>query len=259
MSEPYDLRVRLGLEEGRVIGCLIEKQLTTPQQYPLTLNALVSACNQSSNRDPVVAYDEHLVEQAVTSLKDAGLVHFVHPSHGRSATRYSHFLDERQGLDERALALVAVLLLRGPQTTGELRARTERMTTFAGIAAVEAELDTMTSLPEPLVQKLPRRPGQNEERWTQLLAPSDPGALHIDGNTEGQASAHRGPTFFVSAGAFPAPMRAADEPDESIGGSHTDASVDERLDVLAHEVAAVRAEVAALRAAMERLNAKLSL
>jgi uncharacterized protein YceH (UPF0502 family) len=259
VSEPYDLRVRLGLEEGRVIGCLIEKQLTTPQQYPLTLNALVSACNQSSNRDPVVAYDEHLVEQAVTSLKDAGLVHFVHPSHGRSATRYSHFLDERQGLDERALALVAVLLLRGPQTTGELRARTERMTTFAGIAAVEAELDTMTSLPEPLVQKLPRRPGQKEERWAQLFAPSDPAGTHIDGDAGGKESTNRVPTLSVGAGAFPAPMRAAEAPGQSIGGSHTNASVDERLDALADQVAAMRAEIAALRAAMEPLNAKPSL
>ncbi|MGC9960566.1 MAG: DUF480 domain-containing protein [Acidimicrobiales bacterium] len=194
--------MRLSLTEGRVIGCLIEKQLTMPQQYPLTLNALVSACNQSSNRDPVVAYDEHLVEQAVTSLKAAGLVHFVHPSHGRSVTRYRHVLDEQQGLDERVLALVAVLLLRGPQTSGELRARTERMTTFDSIAAVEAELDTMSGLPESLVQKLPRRPGQKEERWKQRLASSDPAAPHVDADTGRPASAHRAPTLPVNVGAF---------------------------------------------------------
>ncbi|MGC9963731.1 MAG: DUF480 domain-containing protein [Acidimicrobiales bacterium] len=251
--------MHLSLEQGRLIGCLIEKQLTTSQQYPLTLNALVTACNQSSNRDPVVAYDEHLVEQVVTSLKDAGLVHFVYPSHGRSATRYRHALDERRGLDERALALVAVLLLRGPQTTGELRARTERMATFDGIGAVEAELGAMARLAEPLVQQLQRRPGQKEERWAQLLAPIDATAGLIVGDTEGQASGRREPSPSVSGGALPPPMSDAKEPGQSIGRSPAEASVEWRLGALAREVAAMRVEVAALRDAIELLNAKLSL
>jgi uncharacterized protein YceH (UPF0502 family) len=156
--------------EARVIGSLAEKQLTTPQQYPLTLNALVLACNQSSNRDPVVSYDEETVEQALSSLREAGLLRFVHPSHGRSATRYRQVLDERFGLDPRGLSVLTVLVLRGPQTVGELRARTERMADFGGLEEVEAELGRLSHHPDPLVGRLSRRPGQKEERWAQLLA-----------------------------------------------------------------------------------------
>ena len=159
--------MQLSAEEGRIIGSLVEKQLTTPQQYPLTLNALVMACNQSSNREPVVSYSEHVVEVAVTALRDAGLVGFMYPSHGRTVTRYRHVLSERLGLDERELALVAVLLLRGPQTAGELRARTERMAPFDGIGAVDADLERLSTRQEPLVLRLARRPGQKEERWVQ--------------------------------------------------------------------------------------------
>ena len=97
-----------------MIGCLVEKQLTTPQQYPLSLNALVTACNQTSNRDPVVCYNDSAVQRALASLKDAGLVHFAYPSRGGSATRYRHALAEHLGLDKPALGLVASLLLRGP-------------------------------------------------------------------------------------------------------------------------------------------------
>jgi uncharacterized protein YceH (UPF0502 family) len=163
------LFMRLGAEQGRIIGSLIEKQLTTPQQYPLTLNALVLACNQVSNRDPVVSYQERLVDETLVSLKDAGLVRFVHPSHGRSVIRYRQVLDERLGLDNQELALVAVLLLRGAQTAGELRTRTERMAEFEGVGPVERDLERLSVLPEPLVARLGRRPGQKEDRWTQLL------------------------------------------------------------------------------------------
>src|SRR5262245_16688550 len=124
-------------EQGRVIGTLIEKQLTTPQQYPLTLNALVLGCNQSSNREPVVRYDERTVEGGLATLKDEGLVRFVHPSHGRSVIRYRQVLDEKVGLDDQGLALVGVLLLRGPQTLGEMRTRTDRMADFDGMSSVE--------------------------------------------------------------------------------------------------------------------------
>ena len=151
MAVPKIAVVQLDAEEGRVIGSLIEKQLTTPQQYPLTLNSLVLACNQSSNRDPAVSYEERTVEQTLAALKTAGLVRFVHPSHGRSVIRYRQVLDERLALDETELALVAVLLLRGPQTVGELRIRTERMATFDGITGVETELGRLLAQPEPLV------------------------------------------------------------------------------------------------------------
>ena len=161
--------MRLSPEEARVIGSLIEKQLTTPQQYPLTMNALLLACNQSSNRDPVVEFDERTVDNALTSLKAAGLVHFVYPSHGRSVTRYQQVLEEQLGMTEQQLALVGVLMLRGDQTVGELRARTERMCDFDGIAQVDAELERLSERPEPVVARLGRRPGQKEERWAQLL------------------------------------------------------------------------------------------
>ena len=161
--------LELNAVQARVVGSLAEKQLTTPQQYPLTLNALVLACNQSSNRDPVVSYDEETVHEALSSLKEGGLVRFVLPSHGRSVTRYRQVLDERFGLDARGLSLVAVLLLRGPQTIGELRARTDRMADFDALGDVEAELERLASGPDGLVRRLPRRPGQKEERWTQLL------------------------------------------------------------------------------------------
>jgi uncharacterized protein YceH (UPF0502 family) len=161
--------VLLSPEEGRVVGSLIEKQLTTPQQYPLTMNSLLLACNQSSNRDPVVDFDERTVDSALTSLKSAGIVRFVHPSHGRSVTRYRQVLEEALALSDTELALLGVLLLRGPQTAGELRSRTERMAQFEGIAAVDSELDRLAVRPDPLARQLPRRPGQKEERWMQLL------------------------------------------------------------------------------------------
>jgi uncharacterized protein len=168
--------VRLSQEEARVVGSLIEKELTTPQQYPLTMNALLLACNQSSNRDPVVDFDEATVDSVLASLKAAGLVRFVHPSHGRSVTRYQQLLAERLALTEQQLALVAVLLLRGPQTAGELRSRTERMCEFDGIAQVDGELGHLSSLSEPIVARLWRQPGQKEERWVQLLADVPAGA-----------------------------------------------------------------------------------
>lgn len=155
---------------GRVIGALIEKQLTTPQQYPLTLNALLAACNQTSSRNPVVSYDEQLVDTTLAALKSRGLIRFVHPSHGRSATRYRQVLEEVMGLDTAELALVGVLLLRGPQTVGELRARTERMAEFSDLAHVEETLRALAERPEPLVARLEREPGRKEERWAQLVA-----------------------------------------------------------------------------------------
>jgi uncharacterized protein YceH (UPF0502 family) len=218
--------VRLNTEQARIVGSLIEKQLTTPQQYPLTLNALVLACNQSSNRDPVVSYDEWTVEQALASLKDAGLVRFVYPSHGRSVTRYRQVLDERLALDQPLLAILAVLLLRGPQTVGELRARSERMAPLEGIGAVEAELRRLSEAVEPLVARLARRPGQKEERWAQLLA-DEPERPEI----------------------------GAEPGDEGAGVSRAGAAG--RISALEEEVAAIRAELDELRRALDLLRAEL--
>jgi uncharacterized protein len=236
--------MQLSAAEGRVIGSLVEKQLTTPQQYPLTLNALVMACNQSSNRDPVVSYSEHLVEVAVARLRDAGLVGFMYPSHGRTVTRYRPILSERLGLDERELALVAVLLLRGPQTAGELRSRTERMAPFDGIEAVDADLERLSNRQEPLVLRLARRPGQKEERWVQLLT--------VEAASQPIAAAAE--TGVITAGRAQSPP--TEEPARTIDGGTWGRS-DQRLISLADEVTELRAEVAELRAALERLQDQL--
>lgn len=158
--------MRLSAQGARVLGSLAEKELTTPQQYPLTIAALVAACNQASNRDPVVHYDESFVLVTLDELKAQQLVRFVLPSHGRTAIRYRQVLDETLALDPRQRALLAVLLLRGPQTIGELRVRTDRMAHFDRLEDIERELEGLASLHEPLALRLGRRPGQKEERWT---------------------------------------------------------------------------------------------
>ncbi|MFN8023655.1 MAG: DUF480 domain-containing protein [Acidimicrobiales bacterium] len=158
----------LSVVDARVVGCLLEKERTVPDQYPLTLNALVSACNQSSSREPVMSLDEHEVSAALTSLKAAGLVRMVHPSHGRSVTRYRQVADEAWGLEPDAAAVVAVLLLRGPQTVSELKTRTERQHVFESLDDVQRVLDELTV--RQVVVRLDRGPGQHADRWQQLLA-----------------------------------------------------------------------------------------
>jgi uncharacterized protein len=164
----------LTAEEARVLGSLVEKELTTPDQYPLTIKSLLAACNQASNRDPVVDYDEGIVMAALDSLKAQRLIRFVLPSHGRTAVRYRHVLDEALGLDTRQCALLAVLLLRGPQTLGELRARTERMADFDGLDEIDHQLRFLSKVAEPLAINLGRRPGQKEERWATPLVAAGP-------------------------------------------------------------------------------------
>src|SRR5688572_25474992 len=155
-------------EEVRVVGCLLEKERTTPDVYPLTLNSLVNACNQTSNRDPVVAYDATTVDAALRSLRERGWTRIVHSVHNRAA-KYRHVAHEVLGLDDREAAVLCVLLLRGPQTVGELRTRTERLADFEGIDDVEASLDGLAGREEPIVVRLPRRPGQKEARWAHLV------------------------------------------------------------------------------------------
>jgi uncharacterized protein YceH (UPF0502 family) len=164
--------VELTPVEARVIGCLVEKQRTVPDTYPLSLNALLTACNQSSNRDPVVTYDEGTVVAAIDSLKARGLARIVHPSSGSRATKYRHIIDEALGLEDGPLSVLAVLMLRGAQTAAELRSRTERMHPFADMEELESALTVLASADEPLVQRLERRPGEREARWIQLLSPS---------------------------------------------------------------------------------------
>lgn len=159
---------RLLPEEARVLGALIEKAFTTPDIYPLTTNALLAACNQRSNRDPVVDYDETTVERALRGLDDRGLAGLTRASGGRTV-RWVHRTQSALELDDEQTALVAVLLLRGPQTPGELRTRTDRYVDFGGTAAVEERLIDLMDRTTPLVERLERASGQKEHRYRCLL------------------------------------------------------------------------------------------
>jgi uncharacterized protein YceH (UPF0502 family) len=163
--------------EARVLGSLVEKQLTTPEYYPLTLNALTAACNQKSNRDPVVSYDETTIMTAIDSLRDKNLVYLYYGT-GSRAVKYKHMMPSVFDLDAAGVALVAALLLRGPQTIGELRERTGRLHEFAGLGEVQEALDGLTRRDEPLVIKLERQAGQKEARYAHLLCgPVDQSAV----------------------------------------------------------------------------------
>ena len=157
--------------ELRVLGCLIEKQRTTPDVYPLSLNALRAACNQSTNRDPVVDYDEPTIRDALQRLGRRGWTRLA-SGPGSRAVKYRHLLDEALGLSTDEISVLAVLMLRGPQTPGELRSRVERL---HPVASAEELHQTLNGLIErELVARLPRRPGQKEERYAQLLGGDDP-------------------------------------------------------------------------------------
>ena len=152
--------------EIRVLGCLIEKQRTTPDAYPLSLNSLRLACNQATNRDPVVAYDEREIKAALDRMSNRGWTRFASGASSR-ALKYRHLLDEALQLSGPEVSLLGVLVLRGPQTVGELKQRCERLHRFEAIAEVTETLDALSQ--RELVERLERRPGQKEERWAQLL------------------------------------------------------------------------------------------
>jgi uncharacterized protein YceH (UPF0502 family) len=163
--------MELSPEEARVLACLVEKEATVPDSYPLTLNTLRLACNQSTNREPVVSYDDRTVEAALLSLKSMGLVRFVHPSHGGRTIRYRHVADDRWHLSKSELGVLAVLVLRGPQTVGEVRTRSERRLGGDDEATVDEILDTLAARsPEPFAALLERRPGERDARWVHLLS-----------------------------------------------------------------------------------------
>src|SRR3954469_22734803 len=215
--------------EVRVLGCLIEKQRTTPDQYPLSLNALRNACNQTTNRDPVVSYDEELIRGALQKL---GRRRYTRLAAGQSsrAAKYRHLLDETLGLDAAEQALLAVLLLRGDQTPGELKQRTERMQGFRDMAELQDVLTRM--IDNGLVAELVRRPGQKEERYRHRLS-EDLDAADI-------------PTGALLAPAAPAAAVVPPPPRR-----------DERFERLEGEVAGLREELAALRAEFAALREEL--
>ena len=196
--------------EVRVLGALIEKDITTPDYYPLSLNALVNACNQKNNRDPVMALEEDAVRAALESLQRQRLAGPASGADGR-VTKYEHRLQEVFNFDRRETAILCVLLLRGPQTPGELRGRAERMYRFEELSDVHATLDKLSQRQPPLAAVLPRQPGTKESRYMHLLS--------------GDAPAPE----LASARSFPAPL-----PD------------DDRVARLETEVADLRREVAAM-------------
>jgi uncharacterized protein YceH (UPF0502 family) len=215
--------------EQRVLGCLIEKRWTTPDQYPLSLNGLRLACNQSTNRDPVTDYDETTVREAAQRLCLYGLARLA-SGHGSRATKYRHLAEDALGLGREELAVLAVLLLRGPQTPGELKARTERMAPLGSLDEVERVLRTLSE--REYGRRLGRRPGQKEDRFEHLLG----GA----GGTEDQPEAPvHVPVQMQAPAPAPAPLQAPTA--ERNGG-------------LADRVAALEAEVATLRSELEELR-----
>ncbi len=207
-------------DEARVLGCLVEKQMTTPDYYPLTQNALKAACNQSTNREPVMSLTDGEVIGALNGLRDHGLVRAVHAP-GQRAVKFRHVIDEKLGVEGPAAAVLAVLLLRGDQTPGELRSRTGRYHDFGDLSEVTAVLDDLARRDPPLVEMLERAPGEKESRWRHLLGDAPATAPAYD---SGRSSAEDGPSE-------PAPT--AD---------------------VATELAALRAEVAELRARVEALE-----
>lgn len=214
--------------EIRVLGCLIEKQKTTPDQYPLTLNSLRLACNQSTNRDPVVDYDEATVRRALGEL---GRRRWIRGASGHTSRspKYRHLLDTELKLDGDQIAVLAVLMLRGPQTPGELKQRTERLFPFHDLNGVHTTLDALIG--RELVERLQRRPGQKEERYRQLLG--------------GEIDESEVP---AEAGAEPAPAA-----DRAVPASHAplpvpvDTPETERIERLEREVAELRAELDTLK------------
>jgi len=155
--------------ETRVLGSLVEKELTTPDYYPLSLNALVNACNQKSNRDPTMNLNEDAVSQALRSLEKEGL---AGPADGMDnrVTKFEHRLQEAFNFDRREIAILCELLLRGPQTPGELRSRAERMHPFDDLGQVQSTLQRLAQREPPLVKMLPRQPGTKEARYAHLLS-----------------------------------------------------------------------------------------
>jgi uncharacterized protein YceH (UPF0502 family) len=182
----------LSAPEQRVLGCLLEKRWTTPDQYPLSLNALRLACNQSTNRDPVTDYDEAAVRDAAQRLTRYGLTRLA-SYHGSRAIKYRHLAEEALGLDRPQLAVLAVLLLRGPQTPGELKGRTERMHSFATLQEVEAVLEQLVQ--RGYAQNLGRRPGQKEDRFVHLLGGQTEAPVQAAAPVQREPERRDGPTL----------------------------------------------------------------
>jgi len=223
--EAEDTYPPLTPEEARVLGCLLEKEATTPDVYPLTMNSLLAACNQKTNRHPVVDYDEDTLAEAIEGLRNQRLV-VRSDGAGSRAPKFRHLVDDQLGLDRRGKALLTVLLLRGPQTPGELRLRTERLFSFSDTRELEACLRELAEEADrPLWKELPPAPGQKEERYTHLFCGSDP--------------APAGP---AASGTAPHPAL-----DHARARAEKVTQLEAKVDSLQEELAALRAEFSAFR------------
>jgi uncharacterized protein YceH (UPF0502 family) len=239
---------QLAPAEQRVLGALIEKRWTTPDQYPLSINSLRLACNQLTNRDPVTQYDEATVRDAAQRLARYGLTRLA-SGHGSRSIKYRHLAEEALSLNREELAVLAVLLLRGPQTPGEIKARTERMATLGSLADVERVLGVLSE--RGYARRLARRPGQKEDRYEQLMG--EEGAEGVvssaPGGISAMAEASSGGTAFSDAPAanpeLPvAPSYGAQSPGAPppVAGEHLEA-----------RIAALEAEVSELRRELSEL------
>jgi uncharacterized protein len=244
--------------EQRVLGCLIEKRWATPDQYPLSLNALRLACNQSTNRDPVTAYNETTVRDAAQRLCLYGLARLA-SGHGSRTVKYRHLAEEALGLDREELAVLAVLLLRGPQTPGELKARVERISRLESLAQVEGVL---TALGERgYARRLERRPGQKEDRFEHLLGPrgdaeasAPPPAAQWPGSEPERARPPVTPAHAQTAPAQPAVSAAPRVDVDGALAQRIEALESEVASLLAQRIEALESEVASLRADLDELR-----
>jgi uncharacterized protein YceH (UPF0502 family) len=221
--------------EIRVLGCLIEKQRTTPDVYPLTLNALRLACNQSTNRDPVVEYDENTIRSAIERLVQRKWATLASWSNRRSM-KYRQTLDRALELSDPEISVITVLMLRGPQTPGELKTRTERLHSFADMGELGTTLDRL--IERDLVARLDRRPGQREERYAHRLSEG----------AEELGSVAAGPAGHDTPAADPAPAAApAADPAPAAAPAAAIAADDERIQRIERQLAELRSEIQALR------------
>ncbi len=212
------MSIILNETEARVLGSLAEKQLTTPEYYPLTLNALTAACNQKSNRDPVMSLDETAILAAIDNLRDKNLVYLFYGS-GSRTVKYKHMLNGVFELEASGVAVITLLLLRGPQTIGELRGRSDRLYEFSDLNEVQETLDSLARRDDPLVVKLERMPGQKEARYAHLLSGKP------------------------DTTALPAPANQPSAKESK-----------DRIHALENEVESLRAEVASLRATLDEFK-----
>lgn len=229
----------------RVLGCLLEKQQTTPDAYPLTLNALRLACNQATSRDPVVDYDEATVREAAQRLGQHGWTRLT-SYHGSRTSKYRHLLDEALGISPDEQALLCVLMLRGPQTLGELKQRSERLHAFPDLASVEETLDRLTA--RELGRWLERRPGQKEARYAHLLG--EDGMAERDQRVEGDDLVEGARQAVGATGAEAGGATGAEADEEPTPGERPS-------DDLAREVARIREELDALRRDVDALRSEL--